>query len=1139
MNAPRPGFPSAAPLPHPAARRQHEAADPHRSTWLSANAGSGKTRVLTDRVARLLLAGTDPANILCLTFTKAAAAEMQTRLFRRLGGWALRAEDALLADLRDLGLTEGLEPLDLPQARRLFAQALETPGGLKIQTIHAFCASLLRRFPFEAGVPPTFRELGDQEAARLRQDAAEAMAADGQEAPLLDRVARHMPPSAFDALLAAIIERRQAFLPARGEAALAALLGLGPDDSEAALLGCIETVERRQLLRDLAALCAEGGAKDQAAAQVLRSVCAHDPFTPDSLAALEGVLLFKSGKTPFAPRTDFPTKALRDRAPALMKRLEALMRDVAARRELRLCLAAHARNRDLHAFARAFLARYDALKRARGALDFDDLITRAHALLSDPSVSAWVLWRLDGGLDHILVDEAQDTSPAQWAVIERLAEEMSAGAGARPDRPRTLFVVGDRKQSIFSFQGADAEGFDRWQRRFGDSLARAGRALFACELEHSFRSAPPILEAVDATFGADHDGLGSAAPQHRAFRDTMPGRVDLWPAIPKAEVPPEDEDWIGPGHGTEPPHPHLELARRVAAAVERMIAEEWLPVEREGRWHRRRIRPGDVMILVQRRDTLFAALNRELKRRGLAVAGADRIALRGELAVRDVEAVLRVLSLPQDDLSLAAALRSPLFGWSEDDLFRLAHGRPANCSLWEALDAAGESEARTILRDLRAQTDFLRPYELAQRLLLRHGGRLRLLARLGPEAEDALDAFLAQAMAYEAQSVPSLTGFLEWRACDEAEVKRQMDAAGDRIRVMTVHGAKGLEAPVVVLPDCASREIRGPGPLFTLGEGDAVWPPTVDAMPRCLRERRDALMAAERRERRRLLYVAMTRAESWLVVCAAGECGPDSWHAEVRRGLLALGSAECDFGHPEGKGLRHGLDDWAALPALEEEGAAPEPGPEGPADPGPLAPPPPRREPRSPSDLGGPKTLPDEEGDGTARGAALARGRLIHLALEHLPRASPDAVLRLMEATEEAALAGDLPDLLAEAQALIAAPDLARLWGCEALAEVALAADLPGLGRLEGQVDCLLPDGEGLLVVDFKTNRLVPERAGDVPEGLLRQVAAYRAMAAAACPGRPVEGAILWTRTARLMRLPPGLLEAALARAAAAWGPAP
>src|SRR6056297_216641 len=783
---------------HPASRAQVIAARPDRSTWLSANAGSGKTRVLTNRVARLLLDGVNPQHILCLTYTKAAASEMQIRLFDTLGRWAMMPDGDLAAALDDLGHAGETGPDMLRRARRLFAQAIETPGGLRIQTIHAFCAALLRRFPLEAGVTPDFTEMDDQTARLLRAEIVEEIA-DGPNAPALAALARHHSDESLDGLALDILGKQADFAAAPDDAALCAALGqpadLGRETIEAQVFLGSEAALLDRLLPALRA----GSRTDGTAADRLATLAALD-F--DALPVLEGVFLTgASAKAPFFARIgSFPTKATREALAPVMDEIEQWMARVETAREARLALRTVERTRALHDFAQVFLRLYSAAKQRRGLLDFDDLILRARDLLTDPSVAAWVLYRIDGGIDHILVDEAQDTSPVQWQVIERLAQEFTAGAGARAGVPRTLFVVGDRKQSIYSFQGADAREFDRMRREFGHRLKAMGQPLQDMEMEYSFRSSRAILDLVDQTFANSQNSGFTPKQGHKTHKSDLPGRVDLWPVV---EKPAKDDDpvWYSPVDVKAANDPATVLAQRVAKTIRRMVDEGQLIPDDNAQTGMRRIRPGDVMILVQRRSDLFHEIIRECKAQDLPIAGADRLKVGAELAVKDLAALLSFLATPEDSLSLAIALRSPLFGWSEADLYKLAHGRRQKY-LWAALRERADDHPETmaVLNDLRGQADYLRPYDLIERILTRHDGRRKLLARLGTEAEDGIDALLAQAMAYEGSAVSSLTGFLVWMETDEMEIKRQMDSAGDRIRVMTVHGAKGLEAPVVILP---------------------------------------------------------------------------------------------------------------------------------------------------------------------------------------------------------------------------------------------------------------------------------------------------------------------------------------------------
>ena len=1118
---------------------QNRAAAPDSSVWVSANAGSGKTKVLTDRVARLLLGGTAPARILCLTYTKAAAAEMQNRLFARLGSWSMLDEAELTAKLQDLGVAPGaIDSETLRRARTLFARALETPGGLKIQTIHSFCAALLRRFPLEAGVSPQFTEMEDRTGKRLRAEIAEDLAE--RDPTLFDGLARHLSGEDLDALLSEIVRQGDAFEAPPEADRIWRSLGLAPGTTFADIWTAAIGPGDSHLLAEVIPLLEAGSPKDAKAATKLAEVDLS-VATPETLKVLEGVLLFgEKTAQPFGPKIDaFPTNATRATLGDRKDALDLLMQRIADARPRRLGLAAAERTLALHGFAHRFLTAYTDRKQAQGLLDFDDLIHRAQALLSDPAVAQWVLFRLDGGIDHILVDEAQDTSPAQWHVIWRLSEEFTAGHGARPETERTVFVVGDEKQSIYSFQGADPDAFGEMRARFDRHLADIGKRLDRTDLHFSFRSAAAILRVVDMTFEGPAARGVSAEITHRAFKSEMPGRVDVWPFLPKSESA-DPPAWYEPVDTPADDDPGLELARRIAGEIRGMIdrGEQLVEQDRDGP-RPRRITPGDVLILVQRRSDLFHEIIRALKSAELPVAGADRLKIGAELAVKDLTALISFLSTQEDDLSLAAALRSPLFGLSEADLFRLAHGRKGY--LWESLRAWEDAFPGTlaILRDLRDHAGFQRPFELLERILTRHGGRDRLIARLGAEAEDGIDALLAEALSYERAEVPSLTGFLAWLGSDEVEIKRQMDSAGDQVRVMTVHGAKGLEAPVVILPDTARRPVTVRDQVYRLADGLPAWATSRPDMPPAMAERHAALRARQEDERMRLLYVAMTRAENWLIVCGAGDAGKapaDSWYGLVADGTERAGAVAHDFNG--GRGLRFAAGSWPA--------PAGGPGPARAGGGGPLpewahrpaATPPRPAEPRAPSDLGGAKILPGEA-EGLSEEAAKRRGRQVHLLLEVLPehpRADwAEIAARLLSRGIDAATPAELEALLDEVRPILTDPALETLFAADTLAEVSVTAELAELGgqRIMGQIDRLIVGPDRVMAVDFKTNALTPARPEETPEGLLRQMGAYAAALGQVYPDRRVETAILWTRTGVLMPLPHERVIAALGSAPA------
>ncbi|MDQ2094326.1 double-strand break repair helicase AddA [Rhodalgimonas zhirmunskyi] len=1117
--------------PNEATLAQIEAANPQANTWLSANAGSGKTRVLTDRVARLLLSGVNPQNILCLTYTKAAASEMQNRLFRRLGEWAMLPDAALRAALQELSLDTHVAPETLAEARRLFAGAIETPGGLRIQTIHAFCAALLRRFPLEAGVSPRFTEMDDRAAALLREDIVEHMS-EGDERDLVLDLVRHISDDdSLDKLMSEITRQADAFADPMSRETIYTHFGLAPetrpeDIAERAFAG-----GEAALLTSLLPALRAGSANDVKAAEKLALV---SELTVDALPILEQVFLTgRSAKEPFCAKIGtFPTKATQATIADMMPALEAFMRRVEDTRTLRIALYAAQRTAALHGFAGAFLGHYEAAKQARGWLDFDDLISRARNLLNDPRVAAWVLYRLDGGIDHILVDEAQDTSPTQWNVIDRLAQEFTAGEGARADVPRTIFVVGDKKQSIYSFQGADPREFDRMRAEFQERLAPTNTPLQDAQLAWSFRSSGAILSLVDMTF-EDRAASGFTAGQdHKAFFDAMPGRVDLWPVLPKLKIEKEEHEWFKPVNQTGPEDPVQLLARAIAGEMGRMISEN-VSVPAENGKSMRACHAGDFLVLVQRRSPLFHAIIRECKALGLPIAGADRLRVGAELAVRDIAVLLQFLATPEDDLALATALRSPLFGWSEQALYTLA--QPRKGFLWAALrdHAADHPETMAILDDMRRNVDYLRPYDLIERILTRHDGRRRLLARLGREAEDGIDALLGQALAYEQNAVPSLTGFLVWMETDNLDLKRQMESAGRQIRVMTVHAAKGLEAPIVILPDTGQRRDTVRDQILP---GDvAIWKPNADMMP----PQADALIEArkesDRQERDRLLYVAMTRAECWLIVAAAGELGRDglAWHDVIRTAMEAADAAPLDT--PTGNGLRLQHGTWGEAPAPTKDDTQPQPEtqtilPDWVQNPAPIAAPRPKA--LSPSDLGGAKALPGAAGQDEEE--AKRYGRQVHLLLEHLPAYPPatweSVSEKLLSSGPDAALVEERAALLAEAKQTLNSAELEPLFASDTLAEVPISASLDALQgrRIHGIIDRLVIGENNILAVDFKTNAIAPARAEDCPDGLLRQMGAYAAALEQVFPGKNIATALLWTKTATLMHLPHDLVMQAL-----------
>jgi ATP-dependent helicase/nuclease subunit A len=1135
---------------------QAKATDPARSVWVTANAGSGKTFVLSRRVIRLLLSGTEPSRILCLTFTKAAAAEMARRVFDELGRWTALSDVELSDAIAEL---EGMPPAPrrLVAARRLFARALDTPGGLKIQTIHAFCERLLHQFPFEANVPGHFEVLDDRTATELKDEARRMV---------LARAAAE-PHGTFGAALATIVARvsdrtfedsLEQFIDARDrlrtwiaaadgiESSLAGLKAtLGVEQSAAELRGsfvadsALDLAEARRLVDRLSA----SGTNDQKSAERLR------PFVEAAeVAARHQALIDFFFTDEGKPRSAPVTKKFAKDWPGLEDLLAGEGARLAALRQRILTAELFEMSAAMLRLADSAIAEYQRLKASRGALDFEDLIVGTANLLARVDADRWVHYKLDRGIDHVLVDEAQDTSPRQWQVISSLVGEFFAGEGAAGGRLRTLFAVGDEKQSIYSFQGAVPAWFAYKQREFA-LVARGGNYAWEnAELHISFRSVPKVLAAVDAVFAeaAMHRGLNAlpAPTIHNANRHAAPGRVLLWPVETAPEKQPA-RNWTDALDHLGDESPEVKLARRIAATVAGWLARRELLDAPDAKGAPRPIRAGEILILTRSRGALTDAINRELKHREVPIAGADRLHLGEHIAVMDLVAAAKVALLAEDDLTLAAVLKSPLIGLDDDALFRLAHGRIG--SLWQALAAASEPAfvaAREKIERWQRRADRHDPHAFFAAILAADGGRHALRTRLGAEADDVLDEFLAQALAYEQANTPSLQGFLAWFEATDTEVKRDLDAARDEVRVMTVHGAKGLEADIVFLVDngtlpVIANYVSSVVPLKadagSLTPVPVVWNYSTPAMPEGVLQRTSEQKERDEEEYRRLLYVGMTRARDRLYVVGMSKQKSNDdrrWHPRVFAALesgftkrtLADGAVEYE---------------WRADPAPSASAAAAPPESPRAAVPAwlrqaaPAAPAALRR--LTPSSLAGgadaaPPVAAPAAVSGRVQAEALERGRVVHRLLQSLPDVAPGRRAETA-ATYVAAVAPQWPPaaraaLVAEVMAVLADPAFAEALSPGSRAEVEIAGRL-GDAVVSGRIDRLAVSDRRVLIVDYKTNRPAPRDSAAVPPQYIDQLALYRAVLSRCYPGRTVAAALVWTDGPFLMPIPVDLLDVA------------
>lgn len=1112
---------------------QAAAADPGSSVFVTANAGSGKTKVLIDRIARLLLLGSPPSSFLCITYTKAAAAEMQRRLFGRLGGWCVAEDGKLEADLRSLTGQATVSSGDLARARALFAQALETPGGLKIQTIHAFCERLLARFPLEAQAPPGF-DIADEALSRdLITAAWDALAQDDRATQALRRLSMRLDQGRLEALMGRLAAQRSALsaiMPNTdnpAEAARAIRARFGCDEDPDALLRDLVADAPWKDLRHAAQRLMDGARTDQDTAQLI--LTAAETLNPDDYLC---IFLTQKREVKRRPVTKamleghavvaslFSGQGEQGRVEQILGRVRAAERGLDTEAALIVsALLQHA---------------YRERKTQRGALDFDDLIEIATALLGDAAAGPWVLYKLDGGIDHILIDEGQDTSPAQWSLLEPLRDEFFAGHGARSVR-RTVFAVGDPKQSIYSFQGADPGRFTAEAQALAQAAAALDVPFIAPAMTMSFRSTPEVLKAVDATF----QGLevpGDPPEQfnliaHEAKREDVGGCVEWWPIAPRPERLPA-KAWDAPLDQEPDDSATARLAAAVAEAAAAMVANGEAVSDEHG--VDRPMTAGDILVLVRSRGRLFSQLLQACKRKGLPVAGADRLLLAQDIAVQDALCLIRVAIDPYDDLSLASFLKGPWCGLTDDEahLYPIAAGRGADERLYSRLMACSDElygEAQACLARLQERRGLPAFEFLAQALEERgpdgRSGWRRVFERLGPESADPLQELLNKALAAGARGESGLQVFLRSIEQDEALIKRELEGPGGALRIMTVHGAKGLEAPVVILPDTTKGpSLSADGGLF-LEEGACALALTGqgedDPLTATLRERHCARALGEHW---RLLYVAMTRARDRLIVCGHGRgqgagCAEEAcWHGQVRIGLERLEAQPVET--PFGSGLRLGRPRRAEATAPKSPGGASQPPawalrpPQTPV---------PSPAPLRPSHAAALSPRSDRQ--------RFRRGTLIHGLLQRLPEVAPTRRWEAGLAWLERQGVGDVAETyLSEALAVIDDPRFAAAFGANSRAEAPIVAKLQGR-TVRGVIDRLVVTDGAVLAIDFKTDRPPPPTALEAPEEYVLQMALYRAALRQALPGRAVECAFVWTYAPLLTPLDSAHMDASLRRA--------
>jgi ATP-dependent helicase/nuclease subunit A len=1031
-----------------------------------------------------------------------------------------------------------------------------------VQTIHALCTRLLQQFPFEANVPARFAVLDDRDQNEMMERANLAVLLEAARDPdsATGRALTIAMASAADVTFKDVV--REACLSR--DHFMAWTDGAGSADAAATQLATALGVDPNEPIEDVERAIVDGPNLPQSRWEEIAGILdTGTKSDSDQAARLREARVFTGAAQvdeylgifltdDRSPRKSVLTKKFGDSNPAVARLFEAEILRVTPLIERRRAVTIRDRTQALLRIATAAAANYRREKQERGLLDYDDLIDKTLAMLDRVS-SGWVHYKLDRGVDHVLIDEAQDTSPRQWEIVAHIISEFTSGEGARDGVVRTIFAVGDEKQSIFSFQGAAPREFDARRRGLGRKFIDAGLKFDPVSFTYSFRSGPAILQSVDFVFRDEaiyrSIHAENAYPVHETLADAGPSLIELW----ELQLPDKKDDiegWRAPFDGVSATSPEVKLAKRIQAEVKRLV-ESCTMTGHAG--DRRPLRYGDMLVLVRRRGNAFDAVIQALKHAGIPVAGADRLKLTEHIAIIDLMNLADALLLPQDDLALAVALKSPLFGLTEHDLFELAWQRKGSLRSALSQHAAADGKFSDALKRLeqcerRFRTET--PFAFYAWLLGGDGGRKRILRRLGHEANDALDEFLELALGYERKAPASLQGFMAWLRAADTEVKRDMEISRDEVRVMTVHGAKGLEAAVVFLVDTTSSPADTQRPkLVHLPRGNAaphlpgvvVWAGKKADDPTAVAAARAAMLAETEDEYRRLLYVAMTRAADRLIV---GGCLPGnmnsvrkfSWYDLIGKGLANSGLHEQTIDMPDGAVKRYLRIEDVAAPA----GAAAAPAAAAPielpiwlrtAAPAESSPDRPLR-PSDPAEADDRNFRTGETVQLRAR--ALLRGTLVHRLLQSLPELAGErrreAALNYLARNalgwtdrERAALADGVLVLIADAR-------FAPVFGAGSRAEVAIAGRLARPGRppalVSGQIDRLVVTEKEVLIVDFKTNHAPPSLPAAAPAGYIRQLALYRAVLQKLYPQLPIRAALLWTETPDLMEISAPALDA-------------
>lgn len=1219
--------------------QQKRAIDPATSAWVSANAGSGKTKVLTDRLLMLLLYGTAPSHILALTFTKVAAAEMLDRLNKKLSKWVTMSEEDLQQELITIGIETPSQEI-LTRARHLFTHVLETRGGIKIQTIHSFCQTILKKFSVEAGVSPQYETLTDEEDQNLLQEAlfytfstiklpyndlfekSNPHYVEGAIKQILSYQMRleklHQKFPHDQDLIDFIFSIFQCDTQDTLENIQQKFIDQIPYDAFEEIIFHLQDVKNKKplIVRTLLSSIVSykdslRGKSNSGKSNSGKNDSGENNLEEDNtnLLAFYQELFFTKNLEP---------KALSSLASDAFQKDFPLLTDVLISEQKRLeDFFDHKKNitlaritSSLNLIARQTYHHYQHLKDKKSCLTYNDLIIRTRNLLTQNNeAAAWVLYKIDGGIDHILIDEAQDTNFEQWDIIKSISQEFFSGESKYDDKaklPRTLFVVGDAKQSIYSFQRSDPKAFIQLKSFFENKIQESQKRFDYIPLDESFRSAPAILKAVDLIFNDPYvqQKFPEKNLQHIPFHKTRKGKVALLPLVTPPSQTKEDAKDKTPNEekAEEEQKASIILAQNLAQTIASWVGKRPLTGEN------RLVRAGDIMILLRKREEAFiSTLNRSLKNLGIPTAGADRLNITDELAIKDLLSAASFVLSPYDDFTLACFLKSPFIGITEEHLYELATTRITSSqnksispnttpSLWEHLSQQKDPQYQDVISYLHTllQRQAWKPYDFFSYLLHQTGPLLKdvtgyqnLIRRLGSDVKDPVEAFLTYALAFGDQHGHTLQGFVPHILKNKPQIRRDMDVTDlQEVRTLTIHGAKGLQAPIVILPDAhASSIIKGghktPQVLWHQQEDCFVplWCPYVNLFSHFYKKVTDDYKIKAEEEHKRLFYVAATRPQNELYITGIKTkqtLDPECWynltenvfkkHAHKEpfpfiddQGEALVIKDEEEKQHAnsisyltEKRGEEKRGKEKRIGKEKKEEGEKTSPQKNNQTH---------QEEPnQTPENLeipaffqtppasfykniapSHPSTQDDVTPPSAVSSHSMTRGIIIHRLLEMLPQVPASkrlesAIHYVKNYTSYDILSGpdsfgseqDIHNLCTRLIHIIESKPFCDIFSEQSRSEVPLSGSMTINHQhvpIQGRIDRLLITDHDVTIVDFKSKTKVPETPDRIPQTYLYQMTCYHTIVQNIFKNKHVTSAILWTEDPMLMTIPETLIQ--------------